>query len=389
MRSEILKNEDTNSIKEMWRYCFGDTDDFTEWFFEDKYDPSNTLGIRRDGHVISNLQMVPYTMSCRNTDIPSAYIVGVATLPEARNHGHMGVLIQDALRVMRERGILLSPLYPFQYGFYRKYGWEVCYNQLQYNLPLQKLSVFKGKKGYFRAIHWESDVPLITESYDRFMEGYTGYIKRTPEDWISRGREHRLDGGYGYLAIEGDQPTGYLLYHLKENILEVDEMVYTSDEVKYQWLSFIHSHSSQVERCSWISPVDDGTYLTMEDARGSILMNPSAMLRIVDVEALLSLLPVPKGIEGCMDIKITDDYAPWNQKVFSIHACKGKLEIQPLDTQEWDLELPIGVFTQIILGFITPSQVAAMGKSTVRSWDALFFLESLFPIQKPFLYEMY
>jgi len=389
MRSEILHHEDTSRIKAMWKYCFGDTDDFTEWFFKDKYNPSNTLGIRQDGHVISNLQMVPYTMSCRNTDIPAAYIVGVATLPEARNHGLMKVLFQDALQVMKERGILLSPLYPFQYSFYRKYGWEICYNQLQYNLPLQKLSVFKGNKGYFRTIHWESDIPLLAEVYERFMEGYTGYIKRTTEDWISRGREHRLDGGYGYLVMDGDQPAGYLLYHLKEGLFTVDEMVYSSNDIKYQWLAFIHSHTSHAERCTWISPLDDGAYLDMEDARGCVSLNPSAMLRIVDVEALLSLIPIPEGVEGSAVVKVIDEYASWNQGIFLIHAHKGKLSVQSDVFQEWELEFPIGVLAQIVLGFITPSQAVAMKKSASRSSMALQFVEELFPRQKPFLYEMY
>ena len=58
---------------------------------------------------------------------------GCGNFAEYRGQGVIRLLLKEAGRILEERSNYISILLPFQYEFYRKYGWEVCYDLLIYN----------------------------------------------------------------------------------------------------------------------------------------------------------------------------------------------------------------------------------------------------------------
>src|SRR5690554_6599849 len=128
----LAREEDTPQIRDLWTYCFDDTPEFIDFFFNSCYLPSNTLIAEEDNRIQSSLQLLPYRMRLRGREVPVYYIVGVGTWPEDRGQGLVKNLLLYADSLMKERGYDISILLPFQYDFYRKYGWEVCYDLLIY-----------------------------------------------------------------------------------------------------------------------------------------------------------------------------------------------------------------------------------------------------------------
>lgn len=43
MEIRYAKEEDIESIKEIWSYCFNDTESFMKYYFNDKYKSENTV----------------------------------------------------------------------------------------------------------------------------------------------------------------------------------------------------------------------------------------------------------------------------------------------------------------------------------------------------------
>lgn len=74
---ETLKEGTIN----LWRICFNDTEEFIRFYFERKYKDENTIGIEENGQIVSVLQMLPYTMTWNQQEVPVSYIPGHRHIP--------------------------------------------------------------------------------------------------------------------------------------------------------------------------------------------------------------------------------------------------------------------------------------------------------------------
>jgi predicted acetyltransferase len=130
-------------VRQMWKTCFGDADDFLDILFKYKYRNENTLIYFERDKAVASLQMLPYSIIFYGKEIPFAYLAGLCTLPEYRRRGYMDQLIHKAHGVIEERGIPLSILVPAEdwlYGFYEKYGYQKVFEKGSTPLyPLKKI----------------------------------------------------------------------------------------------------------------------------------------------------------------------------------------------------------------------------------------------------------
>lgn len=123
---------DTTQLRSMWKVCFGDTDEYIDFFFTNKFEPDNTLLYVDDGKLMACLQMLPYIISFYGQIIPFYYLAGLCTLPECRGKGYMGKLIDESFAVMAQRGISLSILVPAEewlFSYYAKFGFETVFDK--------------------------------------------------------------------------------------------------------------------------------------------------------------------------------------------------------------------------------------------------------------------
>ncbi|MFV0420418.1 MAG: GNAT family N-acetyltransferase [Dysgonomonas sp.] len=129
-------------VRQMWKTCFEDTDEFLDIYFHYKYRNENTL-IYFDGNkAVASLQMLPYSITFYKETIPFAYLAGLCTLPEYRNKGYMAKLINEAHHIIAQRNIHLSILIPAEdwlYGFYEKYGYEQVFERDDRLIPLKEI----------------------------------------------------------------------------------------------------------------------------------------------------------------------------------------------------------------------------------------------------------
>ena len=82
MRLCTLRDE--ADLREIWRVCFGDPPTYIDYFFENRFDPQNTVCLEEHGRIPAAMHIVPYEVDVRGGEFPTAYLVGVATMPEDR-----------------------------------------------------------------------------------------------------------------------------------------------------------------------------------------------------------------------------------------------------------------------------------------------------------------
>ncbi len=130
-------------VRQMWKICFGDSDEFLDIHFTYKYKNENTLIYFEGDIAVASLQMLPYTITFYQEKVPFAYLAGLCTLPEYRKRGYMDKLIRKAHRILVDRNIPLSILIPAEdwlFHFYEKYGYEQVFEQGKVPIyPLKKI----------------------------------------------------------------------------------------------------------------------------------------------------------------------------------------------------------------------------------------------------------
>lgn len=129
---------------DLWRTSFDDSEEFIKLFFDRVYKKENALFIKKDGKIVSALQMLPYVMTYYGTEISVNYIYAACTLPSERGQGLMRQLILDAFKVMESRKVALTviiPADPWLFDYYRDLGYTEAfdYSEETYIRPLKQL----------------------------------------------------------------------------------------------------------------------------------------------------------------------------------------------------------------------------------------------------------
>lgn len=129
--------KDIEQLKSLWKSLFGDTEAFISLFFHEVVRDENIRVLEEKGRILSALYMLPYPFRIWNQEVTASYISGAGTLPEAQGRGLMRRLLIDSFKEMERRQIPLSiliPAEPWLYGFYEKSGYATvfAYNQQVY-----------------------------------------------------------------------------------------------------------------------------------------------------------------------------------------------------------------------------------------------------------------
>lgn len=109
-------------VKNLWKLCFNDSEEFTELYFRLRYNNDINIAIQSGEEVIAALQMLPYPMTFEGEDIHTAYISGACTHPDYRNRGVMYELLSQAFARMLHNNVALSTLIPAEPWLFDYYG---------------------------------------------------------------------------------------------------------------------------------------------------------------------------------------------------------------------------------------------------------------------------
>lgn len=172
-------------VRQMWKTCFGDSDEFLDIYFKYKYRNENTLIYYEGNKAVASLQMLPYTINFYRENIPFAYLAGLCTLPECRKKGYMAKLIHKAHEIIVSRNILLAILIPAEdwlYGFYEKYGYEQVFEKDEELIPLKEI------------IDTYSDDKEAYEVFDPLFRYRDFCVQKTDEDFKAIVEDYIGDG---------------------------------------------------------------------------------------------------------------------------------------------------------------------------------------------------
>lgn len=395
MEIKLLKRKDIPTAKNLWGYAFEKNEPFYSWYFEEVFQPENTLGVFVDKHLISSLQLNPYQLFLHENPFSCSYVVGVVTAPEYRNRGFMKPLLKKALEEMAARNHHLSILMPFDTHYYVPYGWELCYSLLRYETPIQNLKKLSKPSGFFSRIDPGKDLASLDSIYQQYLREYHGHVLRSERDWQHLLQDLLHDGGHGFLLRdENQEPIGYMLYYMEDYGLHGKELAYTSPAAQKSIFDFLYRHKSQIERVSWDAPFGDVTHLYLQDTitpkpLNSVKVLPFMAGRIVNVKGAFEHSHFSPLLSGKICIEVEDSSAPWNHNRFLFDIQKDKIEVREEPAGPVDVHCKINTLSQLFWGVIDIEQAEALELVRIAPFADRELLSGLFQRKKTYIHEYF
>ena len=357
MNIRYARETDKNQIVSLWNYCFEDGEDFVKYYFENLYDKKNTIIIEENNEVLSALQLNKYKIDLRNRKYDVSYVVGVSSKPEVRGLGYMKHLMTYTLEELYKSGEIVSLLMAIDYRLYKRYGFDHCYDQIQYNIKTDELSGFRVTSKLRKADF--EDSKILSEIYTNAVKNLNGYALRDEVYFDRFMKEIESEDGYIYIDEENKS---YIAYYIQGDTIFVRELIYNNISSLKSILAYIYNHNTQCKNTVINATVDDKIKLIIANLKTcEIKLIPFMAGRVINFEKYIESINLDNintyHIEGeSIKIKVIDKYIPQNDNVFEIYIKDNKVKIEK--TQEsYDIELDINSITQLAFSYLNIEEI--------------------------------
>lgn len=357
MNIRYARETDKNQIVSLWNYCFEDGEDFVKYYFENVYDENNTIIIEENDEVLSALQLNKYTIDLRDNKYDVSYVVGVSSKPEVRGLGYMKHLMAYTLEELYKNGEIVSLLMAIDYRLYKRYGFDHCYDQIQYNLRTDELLGFRLSSKLRKATF--EDAETLSRIYTKAMESLNGYAVRDEVYFNRFIKEVSSESGYIYIDEENNS---YIAYYIQGDTFFVRELIYNNISSLKSMLAYIYNHNTQCKKTVINAPVDDKIKLIIANLKTcEIKLIPFMAGRVINFEKYIESLnscniDTQKINNKYIKIKVIDKYIKQNNSVFKISVCDNKIKIQRVE-EDYDIELDINSITQLAFSYLNTDEI--------------------------------
>jgi predicted acetyltransferase len=322
---------------------------------------------------------IPFTVRVRGSWLPFGGVTAVASPPENRRNGLVGELMAGSLAEYRDREWPLAGLYPFDEGFYERYGWRTGCRHQQVTVDVEALSFAQdATAGSFRRVQPEEAAELLDDTFAAHLDGYELATDRSHEWWRDRVFQTWQSTLYGYAWERDGDVRGYLVYEVDDDTLQTYEVGFVDHEAYLNLLRFCHDHDSQVDEVELHGP-DHGRMLDVADRHAAELeVTPSAMVRIVDVQAALEAIDYEGVDDAEVRLAVADDLAPWNEATFAVTVADGAASVAETDAEP-AATVDVGTLSQLYVGYHAVEEARRLGRLSVAEESAADTLRELFP----------
>lgn len=357
MNIRYAKPIDKDQVVSVWNYCFEDGEDFVKYYFENVYDENNTIIVEENDEVLSALQLNKYTIDLRDNKYDVSYVVGVSSKPEVRGLGYMKHLMTYTLEELYKNGEIVSLLMAIDYRLYKRYGFDHCYDQIQYNLRTDELLGFRLSSKLRKATF--EDAETLSRIYTKAMESLNGYAVRDEAYFNRFMKEVSSESGYIYIDEENNS---YIAYYIQGDTFFVRELIYNNISSLKSMLAYIYNHNTQCKKTVINAPVDDKIKLIIANLKTcEIKLIPFMAGRVINFEKYIESLnscniDTQKINNESIKIKVIDKYINQNNSVFKISVCDNKIKIQRVE-EDCDIELDINSITQLAFSYLNTDEI--------------------------------
>jgi predicted acetyltransferase len=271
----------------------------------------HSWGTWEDDRLVARVMGREYHSWWHGREVPTCGIAGVAVAAESRGAGLLDDLMRTVLdEGLRERGEVVSTLYPTAPGIYRRYGYEVVTSLLEVELATAQLSRVTPDPSVVLRRATAEDLDDVRRVYATWAAAHNGPLTRTGPSFPVAADE--LLGSFTAitLALVGDRVAGYCSWHRgtgydETSTIVVDDLVSLHAGATRSLWAMLGSHASVTGRVRLSTSGEDPVRLALPFAEWRTTRRVPYMLRVHDVAGALTGLRlgplearVPFSVEG-------------------------------------------------------------------------------------------
>jgi predicted acetyltransferase len=176
---------------------------FTESIRDPRAAAGDFLLAQRDGRAVGTATSLSMTMWIRGAPVPCQGVAWVGTIRTERRGiesagGGSGsiarAVMEETLRMGRQRQQVVSALMPFRASFYERFGYGLVERRVRWLVPLSAMP--RGAAPGWRDIHAE-DYRAQEQCFQRAVQRGQCDIERTPQHWEAQRAHHKAALVYG------------------------------------------------------------------------------------------------------------------------------------------------------------------------------------------------
>jgi predicted acetyltransferase len=349
-----------------------------------------TIVAHADGALAGACKLYHMTQYLAGAALPMMGLAAVAIAPWARRRGHGSELCRLALRRARERGDVLSVLYPFRPSFYHALGWGMVGELHSY--VFQPESLTTTREHHRVRLAEPEDEPAIAVCYDRVARASNGLIVRDERVW----RMHFDAPATNTFVYEDGPVSGYARVRYgrsrspERRPLFVDELIADPDAAYTSLLGWLSRQRELWRRIHYDASPDEHFAHRLSDPRqpgfrgARRLWAPTArvirgpMLRVLDLAAALERRREWGDAPALsLTVEVRDPELPENETPLVLEHADGAVHSAPGRATTGNLlRTDAPTFAQIYAGELSVRAAAGLGVAEVRgdlsSMDGLF-----------------
>lgn len=294
----------------------------------------------------------------RGTSHSVGGLAEVASPPENRHKGYVGRLIAASLDEYESNNCPFSILWPFEYPFYRKYGWAYASKHARVTIPSEELGSLIAAQSEsapeLEFVPLDEDDWEILDAIYRICNTQPLSMRRTEAWWKKRvladwGQSPKVYGVISEGTIEG-----YIIYKFETTEagtrLDIDELGYRDGSTLRALLRFCYYHDAQISSVRIHGPIEEAfsiQSLVEKPETIDIEIRPGPMVRIVSVREVLESLNYPT--DASVVISIEDPIVEANTGRIRLEVQDGKGYCTET-TDSPDVFTDIATLAQLIVG---------------------------------------
>jgi predicted acetyltransferase len=365
--------------------------------------PRHFLLAELDGRPVGTATSLDMTMWVRGTPLPCQGVAYVGTVKTHRRiadgpaKGIATQLMNETLRLARERGHALSALMPFRVSYYEHFGYGIVEGRTEWSVPLSILPAgsFEGFRFY-----QDEDHAALLACHQRIVQGGHCDIERPDAVW----RNYLKKAQEGLLVVDRPKANGPIhgwmtIVHVSENgkdYLKVTDRGADSPAAFTRQLNYLSSLRDQYAGLTMILPSDVPLNWLLKErqlphrpvnhATGTARPFTRMQLRILDHRRYLEALRLPEGAEGSAFVAIREPEGTVSK--FRLDVDGGRCTAGDTAATA-DATIPAHVWASIATGHLRASDAARLGLFECANDDTARVLDVLADGPRPFTHEYF
>lgn len=339
-----------------------------------------------DGSLLSAMMQIPYEARFAGHNVKLLGIGNVVTDPAARGQRGIRALFEEGLPRLYREGYVFSALYPFSHRFYSKFGY--AWAEFWRNTDVHRGDLRPDLCAADRIVRVlpDDDDHGMNAIYEAYIADKHLPLHRTAEMWQEIRKGTPWQGlRHAYVLYADGKPVSYWIGQMEKSgycaTLRMVDMAWTCPRGRDAIFAMLRG-MNEIDLIQLQHQTDfDPRNITLEPFDVVEKNARTGMVRVMNVERALAMLPVPV-LPGSLTIDVTDEQIPDNCGRFTVSGDGYSLRVERDEKAQPDLRCTINGLSALVIGRHAFADAIDAGVAELLSDKHVRFARMLFAAKK-------